>query len=81
LLMAVIRVLEFNPHADCSQLGLVAYAATPCQQCRSNAAEVLQCSRVAPAWLTEECLFDSHTPTRELVRNEKSETNGDPERP
>ncbi len=34
LLYAVIEVLDKNPQADCSQLGLVCYALSPCGNCR-----------------------------------------------
>jgi hypothetical protein len=34
LLMDAIKVLEKNPEADCSRLGIIAYAMTPCENCR-----------------------------------------------
>ena len=34
VLIDVFDVLEENPHADCFQLGIVAYALTPCPNCR-----------------------------------------------
>ena len=67
LLMDVIKVLEANPDADCSRLGSIIYASTPCENCRSDAARLLHRQRVAPGWLTEECRFDSSEETRELV--------------
>jgi len=63
-LMDVIKVLENNPDADCSQLGIISYASTPCENCRYDSARLLHRQRVAPRWLIEECRFDS---CRELV--------------
>ena len=57
--MDVIKVLENNPEADCSRLGVIAYASTPCENCRFHAARLLLDRHVAPGWLTEECRFDS----------------------
>jgi hypothetical protein len=65
--MDVIKVLEKNPEADCSRLGVVGYALTPCENCRFGAAQRLLKQRVAPAWLTEECRYDSGEDCRELV--------------
>jgi hypothetical protein len=67
LLMDVIKVLEKNPDADCSRLGIIAYASTPCENCRADAARLLHRRRVAPSWLTEECRFDSSEECRGLV--------------
>jgi len=67
LLMDVIQVLDANPDADCSQLGIVAYASTLCETCRFQAASLLYRRRVAPEWLIEECRFDSNPRTRELA--------------
>jgi len=64
LLMEVIEVLENNPDADCSQLGIISYASTPCGKCRRKSARLLLRQHVAPRWLVEECRFDS---CRELV--------------
>ncbi|GAC1465969.1 MAG: hypothetical protein NVSMB9_06050 [Isosphaeraceae bacterium] len=63
----VIKVLEANPAADCSQLGVIAYASTPCELCRTDAARLLHQQHVAPGWLTEESRFDSHEENRELA--------------
>ena len=41
LLMDVIKVLEKNPEADCSRLGVIGYALTPCETCRFYAARLL----------------------------------------
>ena len=68
LLMDVIEVLEANPDADCSRLGIIVYASTPCERCRSRSVRLLHRHQVAPGWLTEECRFDSSEETRELVR-------------
>jgi hypothetical protein len=67
LLMDIIEILEKNPQADCSWLGLVTYASTPCENCRHDAARLLHSRRVAPAWLTEECRYDSAVETRKLA--------------
>jgi hypothetical protein len=67
LLMDVIKVLENNPDADCSQLGIIAYASTPCENCRFRAARLLIDQRVAPEWLIDECRFDSSEECRDLV--------------
>jgi hypothetical protein len=67
LFMDVIKVLEANPEADCSQLGVMAYASTPCENCRFDAAQLLLGQHVAPEWIIEECRFDSHERSRGLV--------------
>lgn len=67
MLFDVIKVLENNPNADASRLGVVAYASTPCGQCRMSAAQWLHQHQVAPDWLTEECRFDSVEETRAKV--------------
>ena len=51
LLMDAIKVLEKNPEADCSRLGVIAYASTPCEHCRFRAARLLVNQQVAPEWL------------------------------
>ena len=66
LLMDVIKILENNPDADCSQLGVVAYASTPCESCRFDSVRLLHDRHVAPGWLIEECRFDSGEKSREL---------------
>jgi hypothetical protein len=67
LLMAVVEVLEKNAEADCSRLGIVAYASTPCENCRFDAARLLLNQRVAPEWLKDECRHDSGEDCRELA--------------
>lgn len=67
LLMDVIKVLEANPQADCSELGLIAYARTPCQNCRHDSARLLLQQHVAPAWMPDECRFDCDAETQALV--------------
>jgi hypothetical protein len=67
LLMDVLDVLEANPDADCSQLGLVVYASTPCENCRLRAARLLHGRDAAPAWLIEECRADCCEETREFA--------------
>ena len=55
----IIKVLEDNPSAEGLQLGIIAYASTPCGICRSAAAKLLIEQGTAPQWLVEECRFDS----------------------
>lgn len=69
LLMDTVKVLEMNPEADCSRLGVVAYALNPCENCRYVAARLLHQRHVAPDWLTDECRFDSGKECRELAEN------------
>lgn len=59
LLMDVIKVLEKNPEADCSRLGVIGYSSTPCENCRFYAARLLLSQHAAPTWLIEECRYDS----------------------
>lgn len=59
LLHAVIDVLDKNSQADCSQLGLVCYALTPCGNCRFRCARHLLKQQAVPQWLIEECRHDS----------------------
>jgi hypothetical protein len=67
LLKDVTKVLEKNPEADCTRLALIAYALTPCENCRFDAARLLHNQHVAPDWLLEECRFDSNEDCRKLV--------------
>lgn len=67
LLMDVIKVLEKHPEADCSRLGVIGYATTPCESCRFYAARLLLNQQAAPAWLVEECRYDSGADCRALV--------------
>lgn len=67
LLMDIIKVLEKNAEADCSRLGLIVYASTPCEMCRFDAAWLLLNYGVAPEWLKEECRHDSGEDCRKLV--------------
>ena len=73
LLMDIVKVCEENSEADCSQLGVVAYALTPCTLCRYYAAKLLHSRGVAPSWLTEECRFDPREDTRALAEQDDSE--------
>lgn len=66
LLMAVIKVLEKNPAADCSRLGMIGYASTPCENCRFYAARLLRNQHAAPDWLMDECRYDSGEECRAL---------------
>ncbi len=67
LLMDVFKVLEKNPEADCSRLGVIGYTFTPCENCRLDAVRLLLSQQVLPKWLREECLSDSNKECRELV--------------
>ena len=67
LLMAVIKVLEKNPEADCSRLGVIGYALTRCENCRFHAVRLLLSRHAAPGWVTVECRYDSGEDCRELV--------------
>lgn len=66
LLMDVVKVLEKNEEADCSHLGVAAYALTPCENCRGDAARLLYNRHAAPRWLIEECRYDSNEGSRKL---------------
>jgi hypothetical protein len=70
LLMDVIKALEKNPEADSSRLGVLAYASTPCENCRFYAARLLLNQHAAPAWLIEECQYDSGEDCRALVETQ-----------
>lgn len=63
-LIAVIDALEANPSADRSELGIMAYAETPCEYCRWKAIKLLHDPLIAPEWLTEECRADSYENAR-----------------
>jgi hypothetical protein len=67
LLMDVTKVLEKNPEADCSRLGVIAYALTPCENCRYSATRLLYQRQAAPQWLQQECRYDSAKECRELI--------------
>jgi hypothetical protein len=67
ILMNVIKILEKNREADCSQLGLVTYDLTPCANCRCDAARLLLSQRVAPEWLVAECRYDCGEDCSKLV--------------
>jgi hypothetical protein len=74
LLMDVVKVLEQNPEADCSRLGILSYALTPCAACRFWAARLLLDRHIAPGWLIEECRYDSEKDCRELVEKTPGST-------
>lgn len=67
LLLDIIRLLEANPEADPSTLAMIAYACTPCENCRHDAAHLLYDSSLAPGWLIDECRFDSNRECSALV--------------
>lgn len=66
ILSDVLKVLEANPVADRSQLGVLSYVANPCEICRFKAVQLLKDQEITPAWMLEECRFDSYEETREL---------------
>ena len=66
LLKDATKILEENSKADCSQLAVAAYAQIPCSFCRHFAAKLLRDRQVAPAWLIEECRFDTEPDTQKL---------------
>jgi hypothetical protein len=74
LLMDVIKLLENHPEADCSRLGVISYASTPCENCRFYAARHLLNQHAAPGWLKEECQFDSGEDCRKLVSSPNGST-------
>jgi hypothetical protein len=74
LLMDVIKVLEKNPEADGSRLGILGYALTPCGSCRFDAARLLLNQQVAPEWLGEECRYDSGEECRALLKRPTGST-------
>jgi hypothetical protein len=67
LLMEVVKILEKNPEAGSSELGVISYVITPCAFCRFRAARLLVNRETAPAWLEEECRHDSGNDCRKLV--------------
>lgn len=67
LLMDVVKVLEKNPPADSSRLAVIAYALTPCDNCRYSATRLLVNQQVAPQWLRGECTHDSVEDCRKLM--------------
>jgi hypothetical protein len=64
----LLDVLEENPDADASQLGVIAYYQTPSEISRFRAVNVLVGRSAAPGWLREECRDDSGEDCRALVR-------------
>ncbi len=66
LLMNVRKVLEQNPIADASRLGVIAYALNPCGACRFHAANVMRDRGALPDWAREECRHDADERCRKL---------------
>ena len=50
-----------------AQAGECSFRETPCENCRYDAFRLLLEAQVAPAWMTEECRFDSNEQCRELA--------------
>jgi len=67
LLMDVNKVLEKNSQADASQLAMITYASTPCENCRFFALRLLHNQKAVPEWVKEECRYDSGQDCRELI--------------
>lgn len=67
MMLDIIQLLEKNDDADPSQLGVVAYALTPCASCRMWAVRHLVKHQAAPDWLLAECRFDSDEDSRNLA--------------
>ena len=76
VLIELLHVLEENPNADSSQLGLIIYFQTPCELCRLRAVEQLREDGVVPEWLIRECRNDSGEDCRALVAEESAEQGG-----
>ena len=72
LLMDVIKVLENNPKGDCSKLGIITYGSTPCENCRFDAARLLERQGVALPWMIEECCYDANEECRELAASNQT---------
>jgi hypothetical protein len=69
LLMDIGKILKNNPIADCSKLGVIVYACTPCENCRFTALEQLKRQGVVPPWMMAESRFDSNEECRKLVES------------
>lgn len=72
--MDVIKLLKKNTEADCSRLGVISYALTPCENCRFFAARLLLKQHAAPDWLMDECRYDSGEDCRKLVETPTEST-------
>lgn len=77
LLMDVIKVLENNKKADPSQLALVVYAHTPCENCRCDAVRILQTHDSVPGWLPAECRYDSSEECRNIFQEPTHESSSE----
>ncbi|QDT44119.1 hypothetical protein Pan241w_42250 [Gimesia alba] len=62
----LLKVLEHNPGADRSPLAEMIYRLNPCELCRFKAVQLLKEQNIAPAWMIEECRFDTYEDTRML---------------
>jgi hypothetical protein len=72
LLEDVRNLLEENPSADPSKLGLIVYAETPCEVCRAGIVTLLKARNAAPAWLLEECRDDANEEIRKEALGQES---------
>ncbi len=68
LFMAVLAVLEKNPEADATTLGVAAYRNSPCGECRRAVVALMQARPLLPRWMQEECENDAVPEIRQLVR-------------
>jgi hypothetical protein len=73
LMLDALKVVESQPEAECSPLGLLVYGESTCSQCRSFAVELLVDDGVAPAWLIEESRFDASSYCRKLALGSETE--------
>jgi hypothetical protein len=64
LLMDIKKILENNPDADPSRLGVIVYACTPCQNCRFDALKLLRSQNAVPPWMMDEIRFDANDECR-----------------
>lgn len=62
----LLEVLGHNSEADRSQLAEMIYRLNPCELCRFKAVKLLKEQNLVPAWMIEECRFDTHEDTRTL---------------
>jgi len=69
----LLDVFERNRDANGSRMVLQIYELTPCGGCRLRAAKLLLDRYGAPAWLGDECRFDSEEETRALAGGPSSE--------
>ncbi|PQO45209.1 hypothetical protein [Blastopirellula marina] len=67
VLMKVHDLLEENPNADVSRLGLWSYRHNPCSFCRESLVRLFSSRKNAPQWLREEARYDANQETRQVI--------------